>query len=171
MPSPSRCNQPWLVRGGSKDSKKRLIKVVDNSVHCHDHNHNHYHNHDQRKLSNEQLSNHDFLREQLDRICKTARLAATVSLKKNITTITTNTHGQMSNCPTMFYVSNWIGFAKLPVHGNGKFVLCVGISIDILLSILNYLEIRPRSWAVGTRAHVKLVTWGLTSNGIGNIIW
>ena len=39
-----------------------------------DHNHNHYHKHDQRKLSDEQLSNHDF-----------------------------------------FYVSNWIGFAKLPV--------------------------------------------------------
>ena len=70
--------------------------MVDNSVHCHDHNHNHYHNHDQRKLSNEQLSNHDFLREQLDRVCKTARLAATVSLKKNITTITTNTNCQMS---------------------------------------------------------------------------
>ena len=40
--------------------KQRLIKVVDNSVHCHDHNHNHYHNYDQRKLSNEQLSNHEF---------------------------------------------------------------------------------------------------------------
>ena len=53
--------------------------MVDNSVHCHDHNHNHYHNHDQRKLSNEQLSNHDFLREQLDRVCKIARLAATAS--------------------------------------------------------------------------------------------
>ena len=38
-----------------------LIKVVHNSVHCHDHdhNHNHYHKHDQRKLSDEQLSNHE----------------------------------------------------------------------------------------------------------------
>ena len=45
-----------------------------------------------------------------------------------------------------------------------------GISIDILLSILNYLEIRARSYAVGTRAHVKLVTWGMTSNDIANII-
>ena len=45
-----------------------------------------------------------------------------------------------------------------------------GISIDILLSILNYLEIRARSYAVGTPAHVKFVTWGMTSNDIANII-
>ena len=36
--------------------------------------------------------------------------------------------------------------------------------------VLNYLEIRARSCAVATRAHVKLVTWGMTSNDIGNII-
>ena len=61
---------------------------------------------------------------------------------------------------------------RLTLHGVVcmMFILCVGISIDILLSILNYLEIRARSYAVGTRAHVKLVTWGMTSNGIGNII-
>ena len=75
-----------------------LIKVVNNSVHCHDHdhNHNHYHNHDQHKLSNEQLSNHDFLREQLDRVCKTARLAATVSLKK---TLPQSRPTQIVKCP------------------------------------------------------------------------
>ena len=62
---------------------------------------------------------------------------------------------------------------RLTLHGVVcmMFILCVGISIDILLSILNYLEIRARSYAVGTRAHVKFVTWGMTSNGIANIIW
>ena len=76
---------------------------------------------------------HVFLRGQLNRVCKNARLAATAC-------------------------------------GRGTFVLCVGIPIDILLSILNYFEIRARSCAVGTWAHVKVATWGMTSNGIGNII-
>ena len=69
-----------------------LIKVVDNSVHCHDHdhNHNHYHNHDQHKLSNEQLSNHVFLREQLNRVCKIASLAATASQKKRLIKVVDN---------------------------------------------------------------------------------
>ena len=42
--------------------------MVDNSVK------KHYHNHDQHTWSNEQLSNH-VLREQLNRVCKNARLA------------------------------------------------------------------------------------------------
>ena len=42
--------------------------------------------------------------------------AMTATTTTTITTITTNTNCQMSNCPDMiFYVSNWIGFAKLPV--------------------------------------------------------
>ena len=106
-----------------------LIKVVNSSVHCHDrdHNHNHYHNHDQHKLSSEQLSNHVFLREQLNRVCKNARLAATASQKKGssrwsttvftamtttttITTITTNANCQMSNCPTMIFFTWATGY-------------------------------------------------------------
>ena len=74
--------------------------MVDNSVHSHNHKPNHYHNHDQRKLSNEQLSNHDFfLREQLDMVGKIDRLAATASQKKHYHTHDQHTwsNEQLSN--------------------------------------------------------------------------
>ena len=52
----------------------------------------HYHNHNQHTLSNEQLSNHVFLHEQLNRVCKIARLAATASKKKLIKVVDNSVH-------------------------------------------------------------------------------